>query len=166
MGREVRRVPKDWQHPRRPNGRLQPLYDEDIETASSRWKTGFASWELRDAAYFEFDDAGQFDEFGEYWQYVGEPPVRHFCRPKWSDADRTHFQMYENVSEGTPISPVMESPEALARWLTDNGANAGVGTTTTYEQWLDVCRGRTAPTFSVCEGEIMTGVVGNSRSRV
>ena len=163
MGREVRRVPKHWQHSRRANGQFRPLFDEAFDVASNRWKTGLAAWERRDAAYFEFEDAGRFEEFGEYWEYVGEPPARRWYRPNWSDAERTHFQMYENVSEGTPISSVMESPEALARWLADNGANAGAGTTATYEQWLAACRGRPAPTLSVCDDEITSGVVGNAR---
>ena len=163
MGREVRRVPKGWQHSRRKDGRFQPLFDEDFETAVSRWKAGLVSWELRDAAYFDFDATNRFDEFGEYWEYVGEPPQRDPYRPKWTDAERTHYQMYENVSEGTPISPVMESPESLARWLADHRADAGAGGTATYDQWLDVCRGRPAPTLSMYSGEITSGVVGNSR---
>jgi hypothetical protein len=34
------------------------------------------------------------------------------------------IQMHENVSAGTLISPVMDSPEASAKWLSDNKAPA------------------------------------------
>jgi hypothetical protein len=32
--------------------------------------------------------------------------------------------MHENVSAGTPIFPVMDSPEASAKWLADYNAPA------------------------------------------
>jgi hypothetical protein len=67
--------------------------------------------------------------------------------PDWPESERTHYQMYETCSEGSPISPVMESPEALARWLADNGASSFGSMTATYEQWLVVCRGNSAPSM-------------------
>lgn len=39
--------------------------------------------------------------------------------PRWSAKKRTHLQMYETCSEGTPISPVMATAEELAHWLAD-----------------------------------------------
>jgi hypothetical protein len=49
-------------------------------------------------------------------------------RPAWRLRRRVgrliHIQMYENVSAGTLISPVMDSPEASAKWLSDNNAPA------------------------------------------
>ena len=36
-------------------------------------------------------------------------------------AKRTAYQVYENVSEGTPVSPVFESVEALQDWLIRQG---------------------------------------------
>jgi len=55
--------------------------------------------------------------------------------------------MYENTSEGTPISPPFETPEELARWLADNNASAFGGMTATYEQWLATCKGLYAPSM-------------------
>ena len=46
------------------------------------------------------------------------------------------WQMWENMSEGSPISPVFETPEALARWLSDTGASSFGGMTESYETWL------------------------------
>jgi hypothetical protein len=34
---------------------------------------------------------------------------------------RTAYQLYENVSEGTPVSPVFASLEALWQWLVEQG---------------------------------------------
>ena len=44
--------------------------------------------------------------------------------------------MYEDTSEGTPISPIFENAEDLAHWLADNKASAFGGMTATYEEWL------------------------------
>jgi hypothetical protein len=62
--------------------------------------------------------------------------------PKWTADGATYFQMYETTTEGTSISPVMDSPESLARWLADNKASAFADQTASYDAWLKVCRGR------------------------
>lgn len=48
--------------------------------------------------------------------------------------------MYEEVTEGTPISPAFSSPEDLARWLADHGSNAFADTSATYQEWLSLIR--------------------------
>ena len=69
--------------------------------------------------------------------------------PDFSDRDPASLGwcMYETCSEGTPISPVLGSPEELARWLADNGASAFGYSTATYEQWLNTCRAGWAPSM-------------------
>ncbi len=47
----------------------------------------------------------------------------------------TGYQMWETTSEGSPISPVFETAEALAKWLADNGASSFGDMTATYAQW-------------------------------
>ena len=44
------------------------------------------------------------------------------------------WQMWETVSEGSPVSPVFATPEELARWLADHPV--GVTSDCTYEHWL------------------------------
>lgn len=44
------------------------------------------------------------------------------------------YQVWETVSEGSPISPVFADPEALAEYLSSH--NRGVDEGTTKEQWL------------------------------
>lgn len=150
MGREVRRVPKDWQHPKRDNGSYQPMYDKSFKEAAKEWKDGFAAWERGERPDYCTGTSTTY----EYWEYHGSPPDAEYYRPHWNDEERTHFQMYENVSEGTPISPVMETPEELARWLADNNASAFAGQAANYESWLRVCRGGYAPS-AVLEGGVM-----------
>jgi len=121
MSREMRRVPKDWKHPKNENGRFEPLLNGWPGYTIDEWQ--------RDVAEYGEDD-------------VGPRPSSetHMLLDVPSD-QRTHFQMYQTTSEGTPISPVMETPEEVARWCADNKVSAFGGMTQTYEWWLDVCGG-------------------------
>ncbi len=158
MGREVRRVPADWVHPQQVDGRAgyQPLYDECFEEAARKWKEAFVAWENGHNAYLNRPRTPE--DAGEYWEYNGDPPNRDYCRPNWPDATQTHLQMYETTSEGTPISPVMETPEELARWLSDNGASAFAGQTASYEAWLRVASGARTCSAVVSSEGIESGV--------
>lgn len=49
------------------------------------------------------------------------------------------WQMWETVSEGSPISPVFETAEELARWLALRRWGADWGTS--YEDWLSMIKG-------------------------
>lgn len=155
MGREVRKVPAAWEHPKDERGRSKPLYDDSFAHAAREWMDKAMAWDSGDVTD---SDRKYRDEYPFYWQWSGGPPKEEYYRPEWTDAERTHFQMYETVSEGTPISPPMESPEALAHWLADSGANAGAGETASYEAWLRVCNGGYAPSMVITNGHIQNGV--------
>lgn len=49
------------------------------------------------------------------------------------------YQLWETVTEGSPITPVFATPEELARWLVghDNSITCG----TTFEQWMQFIQG-------------------------
>lgn len=157
MGREVRRVPDDWVHPKRKSDdtRFQPMHERSYSQASADWKAGLAKWESGEEPL----EASRL-KYGckEYWEYAGAPPEPEYYMPEWTDEHRTHFQMYEDTTEGTPISPVMPDPESLARWLADNNASAFAGQTATYEQWLAVCKGGWAPSMVIQDGIAQSGV--------
>lgn len=74
------------------------------------------------------------------------------------DPDLLGYCMYETTSEGTPISPVMASPESLARWLADNEASAFGGMSASYEQWLSTCRTGWAPSAVASSSGLESGV--------
>ena len=44
------------------------------------------------------------------------PDPKHYT-PQWPASECTHWQYYEEVTNGTPISPVCSSAEELANWL-------------------------------------------------
>ena len=84
----------------------------------------------------------------------GEKYVQLDVEPPEGDG----WQMWENVSEGCPISPVFKTPEKLARWLADSGASAMGSQTATYEQWLKMIKVGFAPSGVMIGGKMMTGV--------
>lgn len=139
MGREVRRVPADWQHPRDESGRYRPLYDQTFADAAREWLDNAIAWDRGTHADLSEDPSRKL-QYPFYWQWAGKPPDPDVYRPAFAEPP-THFQMYEDTSEGTPISPVMDSIESLARWLADNGASRWGGETASYEEWLRICRG-------------------------
>ena len=59
------------------------------------------------------------------------------------------WQMWETTSEGSPISPVFDTPETLARWLADNEASSFGSETATYDQWLSMITDGWAPLMVV-----------------
>ena len=46
------------------------------------------------------------------------------------------WQLWSTTTEGTPMSPVFETPEKLAQWLVDTKASTFGTDTATYEEWL------------------------------
>jgi hypothetical protein len=94
-------------------------------------------------------------------EWSGERPAQDDYMPEWAEDEATHYQMYETCTEGTPISPVFDTPEKLARWLADNEASAFGDMTASYESWLRVCRGGYAPSAVAAPGVgLVSGVEG------
>ena len=145
MGREVRRVPADWQHPKDElTGHHKPLFDGDYEVDAK-----------------EFLEMANTKSLQEALEYMGCPDREDYM-PSWPEDQRTHLMMYETCSEGTPISPAFETPEELARWLTDNEASPFGGSTASYEGWLRVARGGFACSAVISNGAMTSGVDGLS----
>lgn len=128
MGREIRRVPAGWDHPRRERCPhwptcstvcFKPMLDEDYDTAAKEWLAGLLAWERGDRpTYFDAKDRATYRYF---WDYEGNPPDEDYYRPKWTDEERTHYQVYETVSEGTPVTPPFATKEELVNYLVEHG---------------------------------------------
>ena len=130
MGREVRKVPADWVHRKDEfTGKYKPLYPGDKYA--------------RDAK--DFLDKLASDGLQKAVEWCGRAPDKGDYMPEWPESERTHYMMYEDTSEGTPISPAFATPEDLARWLADTGASSFGHSTASYEAWLRVARGSYAP---------------------
>ena len=137
MGREIRRVPANWNHPRDKRGHYIPLKDNFNKSLAEwieeeqKWNAGLrndweGNWKSIETEYRHYS----------YSEWAGKKPIKEDYMPDWLPQERTHFQMYEDTSEGTPISPVMPDEESLAHWLADNKASAFGNFTASYEEWL------------------------------
>lgn len=167
MGREVRMVPADWRHPQytpwdAPGdyaiGRFKPLYDGGYAKAAADWAEEKAQW---DAGYKRGYGAEKWvpkTDDCSFEEWYGAKPQPDDYMPDWPAEQRTHLVMYENTSEGTPISPAFSTPEELAHWLTDNGASTFADMTAGYEHWLSVAKGGWAPSMVIAGGVLMSGV--------
>lgn len=166
MGREIRRVPSKWDHPRslrpswdrllgRPTQEMAytPLVDHSLREVQEEWDERKRAWEAgedeaRERRWTQEDYDRYADRTGgadgivpgeliydSYEDYNGARPpyyrdddtgelTEHDCyRPDWPESERTAFQVYETVSEGTPVSPVFQTQDDLTAWLVDPSRN-------------------------------------------
>lgn len=123
MGREIRRVPPNWEHPKceRPDHRTrtmveryQPMYERDFAEAMHEWYAGWCKWEAGDR------DEGA-DPTDKYWDWYSAPPDPLYYSHGFTAERCTWFQVFETVSEGTPVSPPFETKQELADYLASNG---------------------------------------------
>lgn len=122
MGREIRMVPANWDHPKamRHWGKEdhQPMYDQTYASAVAEWKKAYAAWEAGERpSYF---DPADYPNGVEYWEWESTPPERAYYQP-WADDEAVWFQVWETVSEGTPVSPPFATKEELVEYLVTNG---------------------------------------------
>jgi hypothetical protein len=110
MGREIRKVPPHWNHPTKMYGHelgFQPMFDETHAEALAEYQ----------------ENRSRFDEKAEgcsFEDYYGEEPDAAYYRP-YGDAEATWLQMFETVSEGTPVTPPFATPEELVDHLVEYG---------------------------------------------
>lgn len=125
MGREIRRVPPNWSHPTRMrfgwgmgegwHAKLSyvALYDQTHAEALAEWEADKAKWE-----------AGERPEYASvkttFAEYYGERPDPKHYRP-FTNEEATWFQLWETVSEGTPVSPPFATLDELAAYLAEWG---------------------------------------------
>lgn len=145
MSRQVRMVPKDWQHPVDKNDKYIPLFDmnydeyhRDYQEEKNKWDEGFIK-DYPDGWKPKTTGALQCSSFEE-WHGQEEPPERFM--PKFDPNEAIHYMMYETTSEGTPMSPAFATPEELAKWLADTKASVFGRMTAAYVDWLEIITGR------------------------
>lgn len=155
-------VPADWQHPKDEKGDYIPLFGRSYAEAGKEWDEEWAMWQkgfrrswADGTVWSPIEDAYKHMR---YTDWTGARPSPDDYMPDWPADRRTHLMMYEDTSEGTPISPAFATPEELARWLVDNKASGFGSSTGSYEGWLRVARGGWAPSMVVSNGVISTGV--------
>jgi hypothetical protein len=110
------------------------------------------------SAHDEFMEKVEAEGLQAAIEYFEGAPDKRDYMPDWPEEQRTHYMMYEDTSEGTPISPAFATPEELAQWLVDNGASAFAGETASYDAWLRIARGGFAPSAVLDSGQLKSGV--------
>ncbi len=177
MGLEIRRVPKGWQHPTKqdasslfghrdrvpsydpgPGKQWQPMFDQDWASAMRGLIWNWISWHARaiiawPLAIFGLLDTTRYSRLSapvRYRRFDDVLPDPLYYRPRWRKRRRTHRQLFETVSEGTPLSPPMPSADALAEWLSGE-SDVWPGTDgMTKDDWLKfMARGGWAPAIVV-----------------
>lgn len=135
MGREIRRVPATWEHPRQDchhspwsggcedakrNGGMcfKPLYDREYEEDAKEWLQACIDW--ANGKIPEHSSEATREEYQFYWDYAGNPPDKDSYRPTFTE-EPTHYQVYETVSEGTPVTPVFATKDELTDYLIAHG---------------------------------------------
>jgi hypothetical protein len=141
MGRELRRVAKDWQHPVDESGGYLPLFDgAKFELEASAWDEEAQKWAegFRRSLFGKWIALTEREKEKSYLAWAGERPDAKDYMPLWRDDERTHIMMYEDTTNGTPISPAFKSREELARWLADNNASCFDEETASFDVWLKI----------------------------
>jgi hypothetical protein len=84
--------------------------------------------------------------------------VPRFEPPKHWDDKKNGFQIWEDVSEGSPVSPVFKKAEDLAKWMVNNDDSITRGTS--YSAWLRMIKelGSCPSGVLVFGGEIKNGM--------
>lgn len=111
MGREIRRVPPGWKHPKKDDGGYQPMYDECFDDVLYTWIEDYELWK-----------AGKHPDQHDcpFWEWKDVPPDPYYYRSAFSE-EPTWYQIYETVSEGTPVTPPFATVEELVDYLVKYG---------------------------------------------
>lgn len=129
MGREIRRVPPDWEHPRYTKetarnpeevGKYRPLYDNDYETAAEAWVYNFQLWQTG-RHEDQLKHPSIYGKIKYYWECEMPPDAEYYRERKWTAEEATHYQVYQNVSEGSPVTPHFATQEELIEYLCTYG---------------------------------------------
>lgn len=167
MGREVRRVPPNWQHPRHEHtGRFVPMFDCPYEPELREWVDAWQAWDRGERPNSCTEELRAM----KYWEWNGGPPDPERYRPDWPRDQMTWFQLYETVSEGTPVSPPFATEDELIDYLCTHGdfwdqkrrkqgrsvMNCDPWDRATAERFVK--SGISAPSMVLVSGVAMTGV--------
>lgn len=137
MGREIRKVPANWEHPKKDDGKYHPMYNEYYGDALAEWLNDHNQWEAGTHPDL-IDNSARKEEYPFYAMWGGNPPdVEYYQTKKYSDEDLTHIQLYEDTSEGTPLSPVFKADEfeKLCEWAAEN-ATTFASAKASKERWM------------------------------
>lgn len=135
MGRQVMMVPPNWSHPtefRNGETRYKPMHRETWAEVVKEWKEGYAKWESGLRPFncnreWEPKEVWRYADIYadrpdlEWWEYHTDPPSDRKMYQPWEPEAATWFQVWETVSEGTPVTPAFATREELVEYLVTYG---------------------------------------------
>lgn len=111
MGRELRKVPANWEHPKKDDGSYHPMFDRYYLDELNEWLDGHNLW-LSGKHPDLIEDPSLKEKYPFYAMWHGDPPdVAYYQAKKYKPEELTHIQLYETTTEGTPKTPVFRSDE-------------------------------------------------------
>ncbi len=135
MGREIRMVPPNYEHPRKDNGDYESLsygFEKDLREFEER----IASHGLRDT--LGYYGGGLSPEDYMLVEYKAESEGGDGCYYGIPEEECTWRQVFENVSEGSPDTPPFETKEELIEYLCTEGSLH-------HNEYPDICPILTRP---------------------
>lgn len=124
MGREIRKVPANWEHPKNEKGKYIPLLNGNFYEFLAEWEEGKEQW---DKGYYKCYNSKNWEPKEKtmnysYEEWNGDKPKLEDYMPQWSEDEKTHIQLYEDTSEGTPLTEVYkpEDIDKLCEYAAEN----------------------------------------------
>lgn len=131
MGRELRRVPMDFNYPK--NRVWYGFYIDSINTCMSTKNEKYCDQCRRMAKIkgIPFTDY----KCPDFDTYLKEPmeKIKNLLSPPEGDG----YQLWETTSEGSPVSPVFGTLDELCEWCETNATTFG-NFKATKEQWKEM----------------------------
>lgn len=116
MGRELRLVPPGWQHPKDERGEYIPLLNQSYAAALADYEYAARLWdEGRHPSQIEWPSQSAGLSYAD-WEGVPPNPA-HYRKEAWREDQATAWVLYENITEGTPLSPSFEALNDLLGWM-------------------------------------------------
>ena len=161
MGREIRRVPPNWEHP------TEKCIHSPRHGGCAYARThggqcfkplmqGYAEAKAR------FEKMQAEEGLQKALDYYGEAPSMNDYVSDWPESEATWFQVYETVSEGTPTTPPFATREELVEYLVKHGdfwaQQDGEGGVSRKAAEAFVMRDGWVPSMVVEDGKITLGI--------
>ena len=97
--------------------RYQPLFNRPFAPAMREWVKEWEAWERGERPDYCSGETRNL----HYWEWNGGPPDPLYYRPDWKPEEMTWYQVYETVSEGTPVTPAFATQAELVDYLVEHG---------------------------------------------
>lgn len=144
-GRELRRVPLDYQHPTDSQGRNRPIFLEFYEDALERWVAEWREWQAGTHPDLQRDGLAADAKRLLFAEWHGGPPdPETYLTVRWPEDAEMGIQMWETVTEGTPISRVFPDSDDGRRAMAEELASTQGNTILAHftpDDWLGVISG-------------------------